>query len=111
VRKPQSARFATRFDTDDYLSYVPLVRSGVKLAGDANTLVLVRGSPQGEIVIPVSKPEALLLEQADGKRRISDILSHASFAGSEPEARKNFARAVFERMWRSGHLLFARSGG
>lgn len=110
VRKPQSARFATRFDTDDYLSYVPLVRAGVKLAGDVNALVLTRASPQGEIVIPISRPEALLLEQADGKKRISDILSQALFTGSEPEARKSFARAVFERMWRSGHLLFARSG-
>jgi hypothetical protein len=73
-------------------------------------LVLTRASPQGEIVIPISRPEALLLEQADGKKRISDILSQALFTGSEPEARKSFARAVFERMWRSGHLLFARSG-
>jgi SAM-dependent methyltransferase len=31
VRKPQNARFLTRFDTDDYLSYVPHVRSGSNL--------------------------------------------------------------------------------
>jgi SAM-dependent methyltransferase len=110
VRKPQSARFLTRFDTDDYLSYVPLVRAGVRLAGDANALVLTRPSPHGEVVTPISRAEALLLEQADGRRSISQILSHPAFMQFEPGQRTNFARAVCERMWRSGHLLFGRSG-
>jgi SAM-dependent methyltransferase len=110
VRKPQSARFLTRFDTDDYLSYVPLVRAGVRLAGDANSLMLTRPSPHGEVTIPISRAEALLLEQADGRRSISQILSHPAFTQFEPGQRTNFARAVCERMWRSGHLLFGRSG-
>ena len=109
VRKPQSTRFLTRFDTDDFLSYVPLVRSGVKLAGDVNSLILTRASLEGEVVTPISRSEALLLEQADGNKSISKILSHATFMRSEPKQGKNFARAVFERMWRSGHLLFGRS--
>jgi 2-polyprenyl-3-methyl-5-hydroxy-6-metoxy-1,4-benzoquinol methylase len=109
VRKPQSARFLTRFDTDNYLSYVPHVRSGVKLAGEANALVLTRASPQGTVVTPISRSEAVLLEQIDGNKSISEILSHASFARFEPEQRTNFARAVCERMWRSGHLLFGRA--
>jgi len=102
ARKPQSARFLTRFDTDDYLSYVPLVRAGVKLAGEANALILTRPSPDGDISIPISRSEALLLEQADGKKSISELRF-------EPDQRTDFARAVFERMWRSGHLLFSRS--
>ncbi|WP_065750159.1 class I SAM-dependent methyltransferase [Bradyrhizobium paxllaeri] len=110
VRKPQSMRFLTRFDTDDYLAYVPHIRAGVRLAGDVNALVLTRPAPQGEVVIPISRAEALMLEQVDGKKRISDILSHAIFTGSEPEQRTNFARTVCERMWRSGHVLFGRSG-
>ena len=110
VRKPQSTRFLTRFDTDDYLSYVPLVRSGTRLAGAVDSLILTRPSLQGEVVIPLSKSEALLLERVDGNKRISEILSHAKFGQSEPEQGKNFARAVFERMWRSGHLLFGRQG-
>ena len=110
VRKPQSACFLTRFDTDDYLSYVPLVRSGTRLAGAVDSLILTRPSLQGEVVIPLSKSEALLLERVDGNKRISEILSHAKFGQSEPEQGKNFARAVFERMWRSGHLLFGRQG-
>ena len=109
VRKPHSARFLTRFDTDDYLSYVPHVRSGVKLAGDANAMVLTRAAPQGTVVTPISRSEALLLEQIDGNKSISEILSHALFARSEPEQRTSFARAVCERMWRSGHLLFGRA--
>ena len=109
VRKPQNTRFLTRFDTEDYLSYVPHVRSGVKLAGEANALVLTRASPQGAVVTPISRSEALLLEQIDGNKSISEILSHALFAGFEPEQRTNFARAVCERMWRSGHLLFGRA--
>jgi len=68
VRKPQSGRFLTCFDTDDYLSYVPHVRAGVKLAGDANALVLTRAAPQGAIVTPISRSEALLLEQIDSSR-------------------------------------------
>ena len=111
VRKPQSTRFLTRFDTEDYLSYVPHVRSGVRLAGDANSLVLTRPSPQGEVAIPISRSEALMLEQVDAKRSVSEILSHSLFARFEPEQRTNFARAVCERMWRSGHILFGRSGG
>ncbi|MGH6712878.1 MAG: class I SAM-dependent methyltransferase [Bradyrhizobium sp.] len=109
VRKPESARRLTRFDTDDFLSYVPLVRSGVKLAGEANSLILTRPSLEGEVITPISRSEALLLEQADGNKSISRILSNAMFVRSEPEQGKNFARAVFERMWRSGHLLFGRS--
>jgi hypothetical protein len=108
VRKPQSARFLSRFDTDEYLSYVPLIRSGVKLAGDVNSLFVTRPSLQGEVTVPISRSEALLLEQADGKKRISEILSQSSFARFEPEQRASFARTVFERMWRSGHLLFGR---
>ncbi|HVQ71823.1 MAG TPA: class I SAM-dependent methyltransferase [Bradyrhizobium sp.] len=109
VRKPQSARFLTCFDTDDYLSYVPHVRAGVKLAGDVNALVLTRAAPQGTIVTPISRSEALLLEQIDSSRSISEILSHPIFARSEPDQRVDFARAVCERMWRSGHLLFGRA--
>ena len=92
------------------MSYVPHVRSGIKLAGEANALILTRPSPQGEVITPMSRSEALLLEQIDGKKSISEILSHALFARSEPEQRANFARAVCERMWRSGHLLFGRYG-
>jgi SAM-dependent methyltransferase len=109
VRKPHSARFLTRFDTDDYLSYVPHVRAGVKLAGEANALVLTRAAPQGTIVTPISRSEALLLEQIDSSRSISEILSHPMFARSAPDQRVDFARAVCERMWRSGHLLFGRA--
>ena len=109
VRKPHSARFLTRFDTDDYLSYVPHVRAGVKLAGDANALVLTRAVPLGTVVTPISRSEALLLEQIDSNKSISEILSHALFARFEPEQRTNCARAVCERMWRSGHLLFGRA--
>jgi SAM-dependent methyltransferase len=108
VRKPQSARFLTRFDTDDYLSYVPHVRAGVKLAGDANAPVLTRATPLGTVVTPISRSEALMLEQIDSRKRISDILSLPLFARSAPEQRMDFARAVCERMWRSGHLLFGR---
>jgi hypothetical protein len=110
VRKTQSTRFLIRFDTDDYLSYVPHVRSGVRLAGDVNALVLTRPSPQGEVAIPISRSEALMLEQVDAKKSVSEILSHALFARFKPEQRTNFARAVCERMWRSGHILFGRSG-
>jgi SAM-dependent methyltransferase len=110
ARKPQSARFLTRFDTDDYLSYVPLVRAGTRLAGDVNSLMLTRPSPHGEVNIPISRSEALLLERADGKKSISEILSDSLFTRFEPEQRTNFARAVCERMWRSGHVLFGRSG-
>jgi hypothetical protein len=109
VRKPQSARFLVRFDTDDYLSYVPHVRSGTRLAGEINSLIVTRTAPHGEVITPISRAEALLLEQPDGNKSISEILSHALFARLEPERRTNFARDAFERMWRSGHLLFGRS--
>jgi 2-polyprenyl-3-methyl-5-hydroxy-6-metoxy-1,4-benzoquinol methylase len=109
VRKPQSTRFLTRFDTDDYLSYVPRVRSGARLAGEVNSLIVTRPSLHGEVITPISRSEALLLEQADGNKSISEILSHSLFARFEPEQRANFALAVCERMWRSGHLLFGRS--
>lgn len=108
VRKPQSSRFLTRFDTDDCLSYVPLIRAGTRLAGDANALILTRASPHGEVTSPISRAEALLLERADGNRSLSEILSHSVFARLEPEQRTSFARDACERMWRSGHLLFGR---
>ncbi len=109
VRKSQSTRFLIRFDTDDYLSYVPRIRSGVKLAGEVDSLILTRPSPQGDVVIPTSRAEALLLEQVDGNKSISEILSHSFFMQFEAEKSKKFARTVCERMWRSGHVLFGRS--
>ena len=109
VRKPQSARFLVRFDNEDYLSYVPHVRAGVKLAGDASALVLTRVAPQGTVVTPISRAEALLLEQIDSRRSVSELLTHPTFAQSDPVQRTSFARALCERMWRSGHLLFDRT--
>src|SRR5215468_1179765 len=109
VRKPPSARFLVRFDTDDYLSYVPHVRSGTRLAGEVNSLIVTRSASHGEVITPISRAEALLLEQVDGNKSISEILSHALFARLDPGQRTNFARDAFERMWRSGHLLFGRS--
>jgi len=109
VRKPPSARFLVRFDTDDYLSCVPHVRSGTRLAGEVNSLIVTRSAPHGEVITPISRAEALLLEQVDGNKSISEILSHALFARLEPAQRTNFARDAFERMWRSGHLLFGKS--
>ena len=106
VRKAQSTRFLVRFDTDDYLSYIPHVRAGVKLAGDANALVLTRAAPQGTVVTPISRSEALLLEQIDSRKSVSELLTHPMFAQSAPDQGTKFARAVCERMWRSGHLLF-----
>ena len=108
VRKPESTRFLIRFDTDDFLAYVPLVRAGTRLAGVANALILTRAASHGEVVTPISRSEALLLERADANKSISEILSDAVFAPFEPEQRTKFARAVCERMWRSGHLLFGR---
>jgi len=108
VRKPQSARHLTRFDTDDWRSYVPLIRAGTKLAGDANALLLARASPQGEVVIPISRAEALFLEQADAKKTVSEILSHPVFAQLPPERRTSFALDACQRLWRSGHVLFGR---
>lgn len=108
VRKPKSKGFLIRFDTNDFLSYVPMVRAGIKLAGNANALILTRASVHGEIITPISRSEALLLERADGIKSISEILSHVALTPFEPEQRTKFARTVFERMWRSGHLLFRR---
>jgi SAM-dependent methyltransferase len=109
VRKSQSARFLVRFDNEDYLSYVPHVRAGVKLAGDSHALVLTRATPQGTVVTPISRSEALLLEQIDSRKSISELLSHPMFAQSDPDQRMSFARTICERMWRSGHLLFGRA--
>lgn len=109
VRKPHSTGFLVRFDTDDYLSYVPHVRAGVKLGGDANALVLTRAAPQGTVVTPISRAEALLLEQIDSRKSVSELLTHPMFAQSGPNQKKSFARAVCERMWRSGHLLFGKT--
>ena len=108
VRKPQSIRFLTRFDTDDFLSYIPLIRAGTRLAGEATALLLARASPHGEIVIPISRAEAILLERADGKKSVSEILAHPVFTQLEPARRTSFARDACERLWRSGHVLFGR---
>lgn len=109
VRKPQSARFVVRFDNDDYLSYVPHVRAGVKLSGNANALVLTRATPQGTVVTPISRSEALMLERIDSRKSISELLTDRVFAPSDPDQKAKFARIVCERMWRSGHLLFGRA--
>ena len=89
VRKPQSTRFLTRFDTDDYLSYVPLVRAGTRLAGEANALILTRPSPHGEVITPISRSEALLLEQADGQQeRIRKFCRTPCSCGLNPNKRR-----------------------
>ena len=110
VRKPQSARFLTRFDTDDYLSYVPLIRAGTRLAGNANAIDAdARFAAWGS-----RDPDIESGSPAAGAgRRKKDHRGHSVppvFARLAPEHRANFALDACQRMWRSGHVLFGRSG-
>jgi hypothetical protein len=105
VRNPKAQRSLRVSIQTIILSYVPHVAIGVKLAGDANALVLTRASPQGGHY-PISRSEATALEQIDGHKRISDILSHALFAPFSPNKEQIRAR-VCERMWHRASACLA----
>lgn len=95
----------TSFEDEAWLSFVPHLQF-TRTASGANAAtwkITTRG-----LTTPLSPIEAFVVSQIDGKRNISDIVNHQTLANYPDPLRLQFAREFFSRMWRLGHLVYAR---
>lgn len=103
--RPDQKAHLVSFSGSDWIGFVPRLRYSARATGgDPTTWKIVHQ----EISTPLTAPEALVLSEIDGNRRISDIIEHQSFASNPYAKRLQFAREFFSRMWRLGHLVYAR---
>jgi SAM-dependent methyltransferase len=103
-RDPKGYMFS--FENDDFLHYVPYRRPGCERVEAATPAAPGRYKrPEAQFMLPAE--EALLFEEADGKRSIAACLDQ-SFGHLTPEQRIAFGRRFFKSMWRRGHMLFTK---
>jgi hypothetical protein len=94
------------FTAPDWQSLRPQRHPLFRRAARTDTTIEYQyGGPHG-IKLPLITGKAALLEAADGKRSIAEIMSDKRFASATPELVRNF----YSRMWSLG-FLFASSSG
>jgi SAM-dependent methyltransferase len=96
--------YAIDFSTAETLDYVPIIRSSCRLSG--GDIILSRGSIFG--LTPAQLP---FVQLVDGRRTIREITERVAqrrdaSPGNAAE-RENFARKVFQSLWRLDFLAMA----
>jgi hypothetical protein len=93
-------QYTVDFSGREYLDYIPEFRHLVRVEGDH--VVSLRGR------IPLNRPQASLLHEVNGSRRISELVSRTVAAGiftNRGEA-EEFARDLFRSLWRLALMAF-----
>jgi SAM-dependent methyltransferase len=98
------ADYAVDFSSAEALGYIPVIRPFSAVAG--NDIVMPHGR------VPLSAVQAPFVQLVDGRRTIREIA--ALVAGAGPPQRgaadvENFARTVFQNLWRLDFLAMARN--
>ena len=62
---------------------------------------------RGEHEFTMSPLEAILLAEANGRKPIVQILKHKGLAKLEPDKRTVWAKELYMRMWRLGHVFYS----
>jgi SAM-dependent methyltransferase len=108
--RPERERrgYAIDFESPGWLDYVPVPHPIVHVAVPASFQPEVRGAYTREnLRFELAPAEALLFDAADGRRTIAQILEHTSPAGRPASELQAFARDLFERVWKCGHIFVA----
>ena len=94
------------FSQPGWLDYRPRLQPGVVMK--ENGIVATR-----DVELGLNEGAAALVRAVNGIATISDILDSPAFAGSPRAAAESFAARVFDRLWKSGAVMFEapRAGG
>lgn len=88
------------FDGGDWGSFVPHLAPGFSRVGPGL-------NKRGPYELRCSELEQFVLDGADGKRTIAEIISVPALADFSQDERDEFARRYFEHLWKLGHMMIA----
>lgn len=86
------------FDADDWGNFVPHPSPGLSRTGPG---VFTRGRYE----LKCSELEQFVLDGADGRRTIAEIIEVPALEDIPREEREEFARRYFEHLWKLGHVM------
>jgi SAM-dependent methyltransferase len=97
------AEYAVDFSSAEALGYIPVIRPFSGVSG--NDIVM----PQGRV--PLSAVHGPFIQLVDGRRTIREIAALVASAGAPAPGAdvENFARNVFQDLWRLDFLAMARN--
>ena len=101
-RPERDERNEISFSGEQWLSYFP-VRHPLSRASKLEDLKYTREQYEFKL----SPAEAVLFVEANGRKKVSDLLKHRDMAQVALSERRAFARNFYERMWRHGHVFFS----
>jgi Trans-aconitate methyltransferase len=90
------------FEDARWLDYFPQLNPGLQLS-EFDQRKCFRGSTE----FTMTPLESILLQGANGRKTIVQILKHKGFAGLTPEQRNRLAKEFYLRMWRHGHVFYS----
>src|SRR5262245_8824239 len=109
VRHATNWSHEIRFGNEEWADYVPIrlpwaACVGERLPAGAAGVLLNRGHPYSDLILPIDAREKHLFDAVDGRRCIAEIAARAS--GSDGD---EYARTFFERLYRHDHVAFDAS--
>jgi SAM-dependent methyltransferase len=106
----RAARTAIDFGDEAWLDHVPVRHPFLTVLEEPVPPDRRGRARRGRLEWPFTADEAVLVGEADGVRRIREILAHPHFAPHAEADRTAFARRVYRRWWELGHLFMRRPG-
>jgi 2-polyprenyl-3-methyl-5-hydroxy-6-metoxy-1,4-benzoquinol methylase len=112
VRRDRPGGHASiRFDDDRWRHWAPLrmpetVCLEERLPPGAAAVLINRGHTDPDLALPLDAAEKPLFDAIDGQRTITAIADAVAAPGA---GNSEFARALFERLWRYDHVVFDTS--
>ena len=108
-----------RFDSDEWLAYVPIRLLGTinvqkRLPPGAVAVLINQGHSDPDLVLAVDASEMRLVEAINGRRTIDEIIHRISRSDpSNLQPLQDRARSLFERLWWYDQVVFdtTRKGG
>jgi hypothetical protein len=88
------------FNSAEALGYVPQIAPGIQRTGPASY-------ERRPLQFQLGPAEQALFENANGRRTLTDLLTHAQLARL-PD-RDVFGRAVMSHLWKLGHLMVSKT--
>ena len=92
------------FDRDEFFDCFPLRRPELQIVRDGSAYAMVRGSLRYRL----TATEHFIVKLSDGTRSVREIIANEALASHSEEARMQFAREFYRRMWQRGHIFLSR---
>lgn len=98
VRLPGLAATDVDFDSGDWRRFVPHLAPGFSRARPGL-------NQRGPYELRCTELEQFVLDGADGRRTIEEVISVPALADIPRDERDEFARRYFEHLWKLGHVM------